>query len=455
MSEDGGNSKNMTIQLPIRENATPAEKQLAAFYAQDAGSLPGADIPEVRAWRDASITAFAEAGLPHRRIEEWKYTDLRTLLPQAENIASPQPEKPDFQLPTEPDAYLAVFVGGQFRTDLSTVQEAPGITFQPLSEALYDAASASQALARLPLAEYNAEHDSVTQLATAFATDGALLAVAPGVKLNKPLHLVFITTGIGAEIHACRSAISLGEEADVSLIETHLGDGAAHIFTTLNLDIAAGATLRHARLDETPNARHLSAVAAKLEAGAAYDPVHIVAGGALSRAQSTVTFNGEGARFNFNGAMLLKGREHADFTLVVDHAVPSCESRETAKAVLDGEARGIFQAKVIVRPDAQKTDGRQLANGLLLSETAEFDAKPELEIYADDVKCNHGATSGALDDEMLFYLRSRGIPADEAKALLILAFAGEIIDQIQDETLREMVMAKAKVWLAKSGVGHS
>lgn len=443
----------MTIQLPIRENATPAEKQLAALYAQNAGTLPGADTPNVRAWREAAMTAFAEAGLPHRRVEEWKYTDLRTLLPQADDIASPEPEKFASHLPTGTDAYYAVFVGGQFRAELSTVQDAPGITFQPLREALNDADSAASALARLPLAAYNTEHDSVTQLATAFATDGALLTVAPGVKLDKPLHLVFITSGTGAEIHACRSALSLGEGADVSLIETHLGASAAQIFTTLNLNLASGATLRHARLDETPNARHLSAVAANLEASAAYDPVHIVVGGALSRAQSNVTFNGENARFNFNGAMLLKGREHADFTLVVEHAVPSCESRETTKAVLDGEARGIFQAKVIVRPDAQKTDGRQLANGLLLSETAEFDAKPELEIYADDVKCNHGATSGALDDEMLFYLRSRGIPADEAKALLILAFVGEIIDQIQDETLHEMVMAKAREWLARSGVG--
>jgi Fe-S cluster assembly protein SufD len=455
MSEDGGKSKNMTIQLPIRENATPAEKQLAELYEREAEMLPGADIPEVRAWRDAAITAFAEAGLPHRRVEEWKYTDLRSLLPQADDIASTEPEKFDDLMLAEADAYVAVFIGGEFRTDLSTIQDAPGITFQPLSEALYEDDDATEALARLPQAKYNAEHDAVTQLATAFATDGVLLTVAPGVKLDKPLHLIFITAGMGAEIHANRSAISLGEGAQVSLVETHKGAGAAQIFTTLNLDMAPGAIFRHVRIDETPQAQHLSAVTANLDAGAAYDPVHIVAGGALTRAQSHITFTGEGACYNFNGAMLLKGREHADFTLVVDHTVPLCESRETTKAVLDGEARGIFQAKVIVRPDAQKTDGRQLANGLLLSETAEFDAKPELEIYADDVKCNHGATSGALDDEMLFYLRSRGIPADEAKALLILAFVGEIIDQIQDETLHEMVMAKAREWLAKSGVGQS
>ncbi|MEJ2226656.1 MAG: Fe-S cluster assembly protein SufD [Alphaproteobacteria bacterium] len=445
----------MTIQLPIRENATPAEKQLAALYSQNAESLPGADVPGVRAWRDAGITAFAEAGLPHRRIEEWKYTDLRTLLPQADDIANDMPEAPDFLVREEPDVYRAVFIGGRFRADYSTVQNAPGVTFRSLREALNDAATAAEALARLPLAEYNAEHDSVTQLATAFATDGAMLAVAPGIKLDKPLHLVFIAAGTAAEIHACRSALSLGEGADVSLVETHAGTGAAQMFTTLNLNIAGNATLRHARLDETPDARHLSAVVANLEAGAAYDPVHIVAGGALTRAQNHITFNGEGARYNFNGAMLLKGREHADFTQVVDHTVPSCESRETVKSVLDGESRGIFQAKVIVRPDAQKTDGRQLANGLLLSETAEFDAKPELEIYADDVKCNHGATSGALDEDMLFYLRSRGIPTDEAKSMLILAFVGEIIDQIEDEAFREILMAKARDWLAKSGAGHS
>ncbi len=179
-----------------------------------------------------------------------------------------------------------------------------------------------------------------------------------------------------------------------------------------------------------------------------YLAVNFADGNAVARHQTFLRFGGDGARAHFYGAQLLKDRQHCDMTLVIDHDSVGCESREHVKAVLADQAQGVFQAKVIVRRDAQKTDGRQMAQALLLSDAAEFDAKPELEIYADDVKCNHGATSGALDDDLMFYLRARGIPEDEARSLLVQAFIGEVLDQVEHEGLREALIARAVRWLA-------
>jgi Fe-S cluster assembly protein SufD len=170
-------------------------------------------------------------------------------------------------------------------------------------------------------------------------------------------------------------------------------------------------------------------------------------GAGLVRNDLALTFTGEGAELDFGGAFLAGRNGHSDTTLVIDHAVPRCKSRELMKGVLDGEARGVFQGKVIVRPGAQKTDGKQMAQALMLSPNAEFDSKPELEIFADDVVCGHGSTSAEIDEDLVFYCRSRGIPLDEAKALLVESFIGEAIDKIEHEALREAFMGLARRWL--------
>jgi Fe-S cluster assembly protein SufD len=202
---------------------------------------------------------------------------------------------------------------------------------------------------------------------------------------------------------------------------------------------------------ENTETQHLASTHARLGSKADYLAVQFAVGGTLSRLQTFVTYEGEGTRAHFYGCQLMRGRQHCDMTLVIDHAAVGCESREHVKAVVDGHAQGVFQAKVIVRPGAQKTDGRQMAQALLLSDTAEFDAKPELEIYADDVKCNHGATTGALDEDLLFYLRARGIPEPEARALLIHAFIGEMLERVEHEGLRQALEAKAAEWLLPQG----
>ncbi len=433
----------------IRPALTPFEQRFASLYASAAERLPGARHANVRAWREAALERFAALGLPHRRVEEWKYTDLRNLMPEVHPLAGLLPAvAADIGLEAAVgkalaylDATRAVFVDGMFRPDLSTMDEAPGIVFRSLRASLEDEAGSAHALAQLPAIE----RDIIADLATAFATGGAILSVPPKTRLEKPIHLIFIASG-GSKLTATQSAIAIGEGADVALIETHVAAADAQAFSCTRLAIGTDARLSHVRLNE--GAKQLSSAPAVLAARAQYHPVQMTVDGALTRAQTRIRFEGPDARCHYAGAMMLRGHAHADFTLVVDHAAPGCESRELVKAVVDGRSRGVFQGKVIVARGAQKTDGKPMANALLLSDEAEFDSKPELEIFADDVVCGHGATSGQLDENLMFYLRSRGIPEAEARALLIAAFVGEALDKIENEALRGALQEKADVWLA-------
>jgi Fe-S cluster assembly protein SufD len=212
--------------------------------------------------------------------------------------------------------------------------------------------------------------------------------------------------------------------------------------------IGAKAALSHIKLQrEGEGTYHLGTWRVTLAADARYGAFQFSTGAALARNQIYALFQGEGSSVNISGAFLMRGRQHCDTTLLVEHLVPRCSSRELFKMVLDDEARGVFQGKIIVAPGAQKTDGKQMAQALLLSETAEFDSKPELEIFADDVVCGHGSTSGQIDEDLLFYLKARGIPDAEARALLIQAFVGEAFELIEDEDLRNAFAATSAEWL--------
>jgi Fe-S cluster assembly protein SufD len=441
----------MTIHQPaIRPAITPAEQRYLDLYASVAERLPGARHHDVRVWREAALDRFSGLGLPHRRIEEWKYTDLRLLMPEVYPLGGLQPAAlADVSIETligktlaHFDAYRAVFVDGLFRPDLSTVQEAAGITFMPLRVGLEDASGAAHALAHLP----PIERDVVSALAAAFATDGAILSVPPKTRLEKPIHLIFVASEGPAKLVAMQNAIAIGDGAEATLIETHAAAGEGQGFSCTRLAIGRGARLNHIRTNS--GAKLLSSTSAVLGEHCQYEPLQMTQDGALTRAQMRIRFAGEGGRCHFMGAMMLRGHSHCDFTLVVDHDAPGCESRELAKAVVDGRSRGVFQAKVIVERGAQKTDGKQMSNALLLSDEAEFDSKPELEIFADDVVCGHGATAGQLDEDLMFYLRARGIPETEARALLIAAFIGEALEKIENEALREALKEKADAWLA-------
>jgi Fe-S cluster assembly protein SufD len=287
-------------------------------------------------------------------------------------------------------------------------------------------------------------------LNAAMATDGVLVSVADGASLAQPLQIIHLTTVSKASTFT-RSRLTIGKDAHITLIESFAAIDGANAYQandTVILSVGDGADLAHVRLmADATDAANITSGIFTVGAKAKYNLFNMTSGGAVSRFQGFVTLSGEGSELNLNGVNLLKGTQHGDTTLVVDHAVPDCTSREIFRAVVDDRAHSVFQGRIIVRPDAQKTDGKMMTRALLLSDEAEADNKPELEIFADDVTCGHGATAGALDESLLFYLRARGLPEKEAQALLIQAFVGEAIEGIANDDLREAAMTAAQRWL--------
>jgi len=264
------------------------------------------------------------------------------------------------------------------------------------------------------------------------------------------VEIMHITTKGAARSMALRNCIEVADGASATIIEIYLGEGDYVLSSVMEFEIGVGARLDRVKVEhESATATHLSHVVTSMAKDAKLNEFTLTSGGALNRQNGTYTFLGENADAKIAGAYLLNSKQHADTRLVIDHAVPHCTSREVFKCVMDDHARGIFQGKVIVRKHAQKTDGKQSSHALLLSENAEFDAKPELEIYADDVVCGHGATAGDINHDHLFYLQSRGIPEAEAKSLLIGAFVGEAFDGIVNDTMREAMVTFAENWLGQ------
>ncbi len=439
----------------VRPIKTAAEQGLAEAFFTVKGKLPG--DPAIAALREQAFERFEAQGLPHRRVEQWKYTDLRALMREAKPLAGP-PNAGAKTRGKNAGAILSgverrriVFVDGVLVPELSDLKNLEkGISIRPLADIL--ATSAAEAPGQL--AQLAMSGDPAIALNTAFMSDGAVIHVDAGVRVIHPLHLAFIATSEKAAAIFARSVVVVGSRAQLALIESFEGPNGVDYQVNHALELAVGeeAQVDHLRvLTDGDKALHLSSLLAAIGGKAKYNDVSFVAGGAVVRNQLSLRFEGEGAQADIRGATLLKARQHADTTLVIDHVAGHCLSRETFKSVLDGESRGVFQGKIIVRPHAQKTDGKMMTNALLLSETAEADSKPELEIFADDVVCGHGSTAGALDQELLFYLKARGIPAKEAEALLIEGFVGEAIDGIANEGAREALMGAARNWLAARG----
>jgi Fe-S cluster assembly protein SufD len=432
---------------------TKAEQGLAEAFAGVVDRLPGA--APVQEYRRAALATFAELGLPHRRIEEFKYTDLRVALKDARPPAvldQTAATLADLDAALGPlasvDADRIVFVNGRHRPELSRLAPASGLEVRPLALAL---AEAPQKVAER-LTRLEAGHDALAALNTAYMTDGAVIRVADGAKLDRPILLVFAAAGKAGETATTRNVVAVGKGASATLVEAFVqlpGAVQGQINTLTDLAVGDGAAVTHVKAARVPAQTHLATWQVSIGAEAQYRGFQQTESPALARNQIFVTFTGEAAKLDLSGAFLARGSEHIDTTLVVDHATPGCESRELFKGVLDGEARGVFQGKIIVRQIAQKTDGKQMAQVLMLSETCEFDSKPELEIYADDVACGHGSTSASLDPDLLFYCRSRGISESEARALLTESFVGEAIERVEDEAVRDALMSSAKDWLRR------
>jgi Fe-S cluster assembly protein SufD len=333
-------------------------------------------------------------------------------------------------------------------SDLSGLEA--GLTIRSMAQAL--AAGDRDLLAHL--GRIVPTDDVAVALNTAFMGDGAVIRAAQGAALAQPIHLVFVNAGGEPAAVFARSLVVIEKGARAMLVESHVGSTASEdqVNTVLELKVGDEAHVDHIKITGAgAGALHVSTLMAAIGAHARFNEFLFTTGGAVVRNQAFVRFDGEGTIAGIRGASLLKGRQHADTTLVADHATADCTSREVFKSVLDEEGRSVFQGKIIVRRHAQKTDAKMATHALLLSETAEADNKPELEIFADDVQCGHGATSGALDEDLLFYLKARGIPAKEAQALLIQAFVGEAVEGIEHAGLRDALMDHVVAWLEARG----
>jgi Fe-S cluster assembly protein SufD len=430
---------------------TKAENQLREQFDDAATRLPGTGW--VKALRENAIAAFAADGLPHRRVEEWKYTDLRERLrdvPAPVAASSKAVTTADLDRALGPlaalDADRIVLVDGTYRADLSKVAaDAQVIELMSLAAMLAKAPGWLEA-------KFANDSGAVTALNRAFMTDGVMLKVRKDQTAKRPVLLVHARAAAEASAIAVRNVVSLEAGAKLTLIEAHIAlEGAATGNLTnavTDITVADGAACDHIKsFVDGAGSTHLSTWTVRIGKDAGYRGFQLTASPALARNDINITFAGEGSKLDLSGAFLARGSEHIDTTLVVDHAVRSCESRELFKGVLDGRAHGVFQGKIIVRPDAQKTDGKQMSQALMLSPDAQFSSKPELEIYADDVVCGHGATCTEIDGDLMFYCRSRGIPPDVARAMLTESFVGEAVDKIEDEAVRAAISTLAIDWL--------
>jgi Fe-S cluster assembly protein SufD len=376
--------------------------------------------------RQASADAARAHGWPTRADEAWHYTDLNARLKMFD-LGLPR-DRPDraVSLPAN-DGSQIVFVNGRY-------SEAQSARLSFVSR--YQPRSSTSGDPELPMVALN----------TAIATDG--------VSVNIPEHsdagtvfLISIADVDDQAVISPRHRVTLGPNATLTLIETAQGHGDYLHNPVIEIELAEGAVLKHYRLqNESAGCVHVATIFARIQSGATYEFFTLSCGAAMSRTETHARLAGPEASVQLNAAQLLTGTQHGDVTSVISHDAPRCASRQTVKSVLAGTARGVFQGRIEVARPAQKTDGYQMNQALLLSPTAEIDCKPELEIFADDVKCSHGATIGALDPEQLFYLRSRGIAESDARAMLIRAFLDEAFEPVRNEAARQMFETAIDAW---------
>ncbi|MEP9350501.1 Fe-S cluster assembly protein SufD [Xanthobacter sp. KR7-225] len=432
------------MSIDFRNPRTAGEEALAkAVEARLAAEPISGRVGELRR---AAAAAFAEHGLPTRRVEEWKYTDLRAAVREAAPLAGAVTASAEAEAGLRaiafPGAERVLFVNGAYGRGASPLGKLPaGVSAVPLAAAL---ASGSPLLERIG-ALAPQRYDAALALNTAMLREGLVIHVAAGAKVETPIHIAHVFTADAPLATFTRTLVVVEEGAQVAIIESHQGPaGVAYQANAASeFYIGDGAHVDLVRVQaEGDGALHLGTLVVDMGREVAFHAFQLATGAATARLSLHGRFSGAGSHAGIRGVNLLTGRQHGDVTMVMDHAVPHCESRELFKTVLKDESHGVFQGKIIVRPDAQKTDGRMMSQALLLGEFAQMDNKPELEIFADDVQCGHGATAGALDDDLLFYLLARGIPPAEAQALLVQAFVGEAVEYVEQEDLREALMAQ-------------
>ncbi|HEU4629195.1 MAG TPA: Fe-S cluster assembly protein SufD [Gemmatimonadaceae bacterium] len=404
--------------------------------------------------RRAAFRRFQELGFPTPKNEDWHFTSVAPIAEAAFptlRTASGDVTAADLAPYTVGHAEwpTLVFVNGRFAPELSTPADRlpDGVRVTTLGAALHgDAAGELAELLERHLTKAAAWGDhAFTALNTALMTDGAVLQVGTEMVVDAPIHLLYVSDAEAAKgtTHP-RTLIVAGRHSKATVIESFVGLGEASYFTNAVTEVFVddGATLTHYKVQrESPRAFHVGTVEVRQGRDSHFVSFSFATGGSLARTNIYTVLGGEGCGATLNGLYMLDGEQHGDHQTRIEHAEPNCFSREVYKGLLDGSSHGVFNGKVYVRPVAQKTDGKQENNNLLLSETARVDTKPQLEIFADDVKCTHGATVGRLDETALFYLKSRGVPATVARQLLTYAFAADVLETIELEPLKDALEA--------------
>ncbi|MFC5740396.1 Fe-S cluster assembly protein SufD [Dyella tabacisoli] len=421
----------------------PAHTPFVESLLTAAAPLAGQGIAWLDASRRENFDAFIAAGLPDTRMEAWKYTALRALGQRrftfGDTQAATRQVDPALLALPGVDGPRLVFVNGMFRADLSRIEDLPeGLSLQPLSQVLaQDAESLRFALAR----RYREAGDVFARLNAAFAGDGVVLRVAAGAKIAQPVQLSFIGAAADTDLswHA-RNVIELGEGAELSVVEQHAGSGEQQHLGTLVADTVLhdDARLQHSILQNAAEGSSLIRRGSLHLGARAQVMLHVLElGGALVRHDLHAELIGDEARLDTRGVFVLRGRQHVDTQLAIRHQARNTASESTWRGVADQRARGVFRGAIVVAEGADGSDANLSNKNLLLSTQAEIDTKPELEIYADEVKAAHGATIGQLDERSMFYLRSRGIPQAEARGMLTAAFCRSVFESVPNEALRE------------------
>lgn len=440
---------------------TPAIKEsrdvYLEHYREQEQKLAGSSPAWVNRLRSEAIQAFADLGFPSTHLEEWKYTNVA---PISGTVFQPAPRERNGRLARtlqasplyDLDCSRLVFVNGRYAPDLSSLEGLPKGT---LATSLVEAFASHPAALEEHLGRYSdSQNHPFVALNTAFIEEGAFVQIPKGVVLDKPLYLLYLSTA-GTEPWAShpRNLILVGQGSQASIIEGYLGFGEGAYFTNAVTEFAVeeNAVADYVKVQqEGAAAFHMATVRFHQARNSSLKSCSLALGSLLGREELGAVLDGEGAEALLNGLYVTTGRQLIDNHTVLDHAQPHCSSREFYKGVLDEKSTGVFNGKIIVRKDAQKTDSKQSDKNLLLSEDATINTKPQLEIYADDVKCTHGATIGQIDPDAIFYLRSRGIALAEARNLLVVAFAQDIIGRIKFDPLRERLKSGLMARLFRS-----
>ena len=439
----------------------PAEAYADAFEAvRRTAPAPGAVVD----LRRRAFERFTALGVPTTRLEAWRFTNVAPIASTAFALAAPA-EREAAKADTAPHALPGIgagllFVNGRHVALASDVSALPaGVEVLSLADVLASEANETRAAVEAHLASgAGIENEAFTALNTALLHDGAVVRVPANTVVEQPIQLLFVTSpppgGEPVMTHP-RVLLVVGENAQVRVVESYGGGDSVYLTNTIT-EVVAGpsAVVDHYKLvREGPSGYHIGAMHVRLGRAANFSSHAVTLGGAIVRNDAQALLDGEGVECTLNGLYLANGRRLVDNHTTIHHAQPHCSSHELYKGILDGEARAVFNGKIIVAIDAQKTDAKQTNKALLLSEDAQINTKPELEIFADDVKCTHGATVGQLDEDALFYLRARGLGPEQARSVLIHAFAGDLLNHIAIEPIRDQLDDLLLAQLPGSGGG--